>query len=65
MAIITITFEKGDEVKLPFDEEGIITNIQHFAWFSKYWVSITESNGFNDVGAVVDFLKKDLELKKN
>ena len=63
MANITIEYEKDDEVKLPFNEEGKITDIQEFPWLTKYWVYITKSNGFNDVGDIVDFFKKDIELK--
>lgn len=64
MAIITIEYEKGDEVLLPFDEEGTITDIEEYPWVTKYWVGITKSNGFNNVGEIVDYFKKDLELKK-
>lgn len=64
MAIITIEYEKGDEVKLPFDEEGEIVEIQQLPWMKKYWVGITKSNDFNPVGTIVDFFEKHLELKK-
>lgn len=50
----------GAEVKLPFGEVGIIDRFQELMWGSRYWVKITESNGFNEVGEVVDFFEKDL-----
>jgi len=64
MAAITIEYEVGDEVKLPFDEEGEIVEIQELPWMTKYWVGITKSTDFNLVGSIVDFFEKQLELKK-
>jgi len=63
MAIITIEYEKGDEVKLPFNEEGEIVGIQQLPWIKKYDIGITVSNGFNAVGTVVDYFARDIELK--
>ena len=64
MAIITIEYEKGDRVKLPFDETGTISRIEQLVWITKYWVRIRKSNGFNKTNQVVDFFKRDLELEK-
>lgn len=64
MAIISIEYEKGDNVNLPFDEEGQIVEIQELPWMKKYWVGITKSNDFNSIGKIVDFFERDLELKK-
>lgn len=55
-------FEAGDKVKLPFKEKGEIVEYIDLPWASRYNVKITESNGFNDVGDVVDFFDKNLEL---
>jgi len=57
-------FEAGDEVKLPFNEKGEIVNYIDLPWSSRYNVKITESNGFNEVGEIVDFFDKNLELIK-
>jgi len=57
-------FKAGDEVKLPFKEKGEIVEYIDLLWGSRYNVRITESNGFNEVGEIVDFFDKDLELIK-
>lgn len=64
MAIITIEYEKGDKVKVPFDETGTIVRIEQLPWMKKYWVKIRKSNGFNKTNQIVDFFERDLELEK-
>ncbi len=58
-----IILEVGDRVKLPFDETGTIKRIEELAWFTRYWVRIRKSNGFNKTNEVVDYLRRDLELE--
>lgn len=55
-------FETDDVVKLPLGEEGVIKEYVDLPWASRYNVKITKSNGFNQVGEVVDYFEKDLEL---
>jgi hypothetical protein len=58
-------FKPRDKVNLPFNEEGEVVEYLDLLWGSRYNVRITKSNGFNDVGEVVDFFEKDLELINN
>lgn len=58
-------FKKGDKVLLPFKEKGEIIEYVDFPWASRYSVKITESNGVNEVGEIVDCFEKDLVLDKN
>jgi hypothetical protein len=55
-------FKKGDKVLLPFKEKGKVVDFQEMMWFTRYYVQITESNGFNDLGITVDFFPKDMTL---
>ena len=64
MAIITIKYEKGDRVKLPFNETGTLVRFEERLWASRWWVRIRKSNGFNKTNEIVDFFEKDLELEK-
>jgi len=57
-------FKTGDKVILPFEEKGEIIEYLDFPWASRYNVKITESNGFNEVGDIIDFFERDLELEK-
>ena len=52
----------GKFVGLPFDEEGEVLEYLDLLWGSRYNVRITKTNGFNNVGEVVDFFEKDLVL---
>lgn len=54
-------FTAGDEVRLPFHEKGEIIEFIDLPWASRYNVRITESNGFNEIGEIVDFFEKDLK----
>jgi hypothetical protein len=56
-------FEVGNTVKLPFEEEGIITRIEtrQLDWFP-IKVAITKSNDFNELDTVVEFKEDQLEL---
>jgi hypothetical protein len=62
MTMFSQKFDAGDEVKLPFKEKGEVVEFIDLPWASRYNVRITESNGFNEVGEIVDFFEKDLEL---
>ena len=64
MAIITIEYEKGDKVKLPFDETGTLVKFEQLIWGSRWWVKIRKSNGFNKTNEIVDFFERDFELEK-
>ena len=63
MAKITIEYEEGDKVKLPFDEHGVLVKFYDLPWASRWDVKITVSNGFNAVGEICDFFEKDFELE--
>lgn len=65
MAIITIQYEKGDKVKLPFDETGTLVRFHERPWASYWDVRIRKSNGFNNTNTVVDFFERDFELENN
>jgi hypothetical protein len=62
MTMFSQKFDAGDEVKLPFKEKGEVIEFIDLPWGSRYNVRITDSNGFNEVGEIVDFFEKDLEL---
>jgi len=64
MTMFNQKFDAGDKVKLPFKEKGEVVEFIDLPWASRYNVKITESNGFNEVGEIVDFVEKDLELIK-
>lgn len=57
-------FVKGDRVLVPFEEKGIVMEYLDYPWASRYNVKITETNGFNEVGDIVDFFEHQLELEK-
>lgn len=57
-------FKSGDKVSLPFNEEGEIMTYVDLPWASRYSIKITKSNGFNEVGEVIDLFEKDLVLLK-
>lgn len=40
---ISIEYEVGDQVKLPFDQEGVIIKILDLPWGHPYEVEITKS----------------------
>jgi len=58
-------YKKGDKMKLPFHEQGVIVKYRDLPWGSRYDVKVTKSNGFNGVGEVVDYFENQLELIKD
>lgn len=65
MTMFSQKFDAGDEVKLPFREKGEVVEFIDSPWASRYNIKITESNGFNEVGEIIDFFERDLELIEN
>jgi len=65
MAKITIEYEIGYKVKLPFDETGTLVRFHDLPWGSRWDVRIRKSNGFNKTNQVVDFFERDFELEEN
>jgi len=65
MAKITIEYEVGDRVKLPFGETGTLVRYQELLWGSRWWVRIRKSNGFNKTNQIIDYFERDLELENN
>lgn len=63
MAKIIIEYEAGDVVKLPFGETGKLVEFHAMVWASRWDVEITASNGFNEIGEIVDFFERDFELE--
>jgi len=64
MTMCSQSFDVGDEVNLPFKEKGEIVEFIDLPWASRYNVRITESNGFNEVGEIVDFFERDLKFSE-
>lgn len=51
-----ILYQIDDLVNLPFNEKGIIINIdESLMWGFKYSVKITEGSVFNEIGDIVQF----------
>ena len=48
-------FEIGDEVLLPFDEEGTVVNKRLYLWADKIYVRITKPT-LSDYNEITDFL---------
>jgi len=63
MAKITIQYEPGDIVILPFGERGELVKFYDLPWASRWDVKILTSTGFNEVGEICDFFEKDFELE--
>jgi len=55
-------FELNAKVIVPLGEKGIITDRVHMMWFDRYYIKITKTSGFNEIGAIVDFFERDLTL---
>ena len=64
MAIITIEYEAGDIVKLPFGEMGKLVKYHDLPWGRRWDVKIIASNGFNEVNDIVDFFSYQFELEE-
>ena len=56
-------FKVGDNVSLPFKEEGVITRIEkeRLDWFP-IKVAITKSNDFNEIDTIIEFKSEELEI---
>ena len=55
-------FKKGDKVKLPFNEEGIVVNVnEKLLWGCKYDVKITK-NTLSELGDIAYFREDQLEF---
>ena len=56
-------YKVGNKVKLPFEEEGVVTRIEtdRLDWFP-IKVAITKSNDFNELDTVVEFKEEQLNL---
>ena len=51
--------KKRDRVKLPFNEEGIVTKVNNFIWGHNYYVRITTAT-ISEVNEIHDFKKEQL-----
>ena len=54
-------FKKGDKVKLPFNEEGIVMKYVELLWGFPYKVKITKAT-LSELGEVGDFKECQMEL---
>jgi hypothetical protein len=55
-------FEKGQKVKLPFNETGTIKQVENLVWFNRYQVKIRKAT-FNKTNQVMDFLEREITLE--
>jgi hypothetical protein len=55
-------FNKGDKVKLPFNETGTIREVENLVWFNRYVVKIRKAT-LNKTNQVIDFLERDITLE--
>jgi hypothetical protein len=52
-------YNKGDKVKLPFNETGTVVRGKEYAWMKIYWVRIRKAT-FNKTNQVIDFFERQL-----
>ena len=52
-------YQKGDKVKLPFNETGTVVSGKEYAWMKIYLVRIRKAT-FNKTNQVIEFFERHL-----